>query len=71
MERRLQRKLKWTELPAVLAEGLLRLHGVGVELAESVFSSDVSSAAPPALGKAELIRKEGCAGWALARAAQI
>ena len=40
MERRLQRKFEWTELPAVLAEGLLRLHGAGVELAESVFSSD-------------------------------
>ena len=40
MERRLQRKIEWTELPAVLAEGLLRLHGAGVELAESVFSSD-------------------------------
>ena len=31
----------------------------------------VSSTAPPALGQAELIRKEGCAGWALAWAAQI
>ena len=31
----------------------------------------VSSTAPPALGKAEPIRKEGCAGWALAKAAQI
>ena len=31
MERRLQRKFEWTELSAVLAEGLLRLHGVGVE----------------------------------------
>ena len=40
MERRLQRKFEWTELPAALAEGLLRLHGAGVELAESVFSSD-------------------------------
>jgi len=30
----------WTELPAVLAEGLFRLKGAGVELAESVFSSD-------------------------------
>jgi len=40
MERRLQRKFEWTELPTVLAEGLLRLHGVGIELAESVFSSD-------------------------------
>jgi len=40
MERRLQRKFEWTELPAVLAEGLLRLYGAGVELAESVFSSD-------------------------------
>ena len=40
MERRLQRKFEWTELPAVLAEGLLRLNGAGVELAESVFSSD-------------------------------
>ena len=39
MERRLQRKFEWTELPAVLAEGLLRLHGLGVKLAESVFSS--------------------------------
>jgi len=36
MERRLQKKFEWTELPAVLAEGLLRLHGAGVELAESV-----------------------------------
>jgi len=34
MERRLQRKFEWTELPAVLAEVLHRLHGVGVELAE-------------------------------------
>ena len=34
MERRLRRKFDWTESPAVLAEGLLRLHGVGVELAE-------------------------------------
>ena len=40
MERRLQRKFEWTELPAVLAEGLLHLDGVGVELAESVFFSD-------------------------------
>jgi len=40
MERWLQRKFEFTELPAVLAEGLLRLHGAGVELAESVFSSD-------------------------------
>jgi len=39
MKRRLQRKFEWMELPAVLAEGLLRLHGVGAELAESVFSS--------------------------------
>ena len=39
-ERRLQRKFEWTELPAVLAEGLLCLHGAGVELAKSVFSSD-------------------------------
>ena len=39
MERRLQMKFEWTELPAVLAEGLLRLYGAGVELAESVFSS--------------------------------
>jgi len=30
MERRLQRKHGWSELPAVLAEGLLRLHGAGV-----------------------------------------
>jgi len=37
MERWLQRKIQWTELPAVLAEGLLRLHGSGVELAESVW----------------------------------
>ena len=29
MERQLQRKSDWTELPAVLAEGLLRLHGAG------------------------------------------
>jgi len=40
MERRLQRKFEKTELPAVLAERLLRLHSAGVELAESVFSSD-------------------------------
>ena len=40
MERRLQRKFEWTELPAVLAEGLLRLYGAGVVLAESVFSSE-------------------------------
>ena len=40
MERRLQRKFEWAELPAVLAEGFLRLHGAGVELAESGFSSD-------------------------------
>ena len=39
-ERRLQRKFEWTELPAVLAEGLLRLNGAGVELAESVAYSD-------------------------------
>ena len=38
--RRLQKKFEWTELPAVLAEGQLRLHGNGVELAESVFFSD-------------------------------
>jgi len=36
MERWLQRKFKWTELPAVLAEGLLRLNGAGVELIKSV-----------------------------------
>ena len=40
VERQLQRKFDWAELPAVLAEGPLRLHGVGVEFAESVFSSD-------------------------------
>ena len=40
MERRLQRKFEWTDLPAVLAEGLLRLHGVGAELAKSFFFSD-------------------------------
>ena len=40
MERRHQREYEWTELLAVLVEGLLRLHGSGVELAESVFSSD-------------------------------
>jgi len=40
MERRLQRKFESTELPAVLAEGLLCLHGAGVELSESVFSLD-------------------------------
>ena len=40
MERRLQRKFEWAELPAVFAEGLLRLHGAGIELAESIFSSD-------------------------------
>ena len=40
MERRLPGKFEWTELPAVLAEGLLRLHGAGVELSEPVFSSD-------------------------------
>ena len=41
MERRLQRKLEWMELPAILAKGLLRLHGTGVELAaEAVFPSD-------------------------------
>ena len=32
-------KFEWTKLPAVLAEGLLRLHGAGAELAESDFSS--------------------------------
>jgi len=41
MKRRLQRKFKWAESPAVLAEGPLRLHGTGVELSESVFSSDL------------------------------
>ena len=40
VERQLQRKFDWAELPAVLAEGPLRLYGVGVEFAESVFSSD-------------------------------
>jgi len=40
IERRLQRKFEWAELPAVLAEGPLRLNGAGVDLAESVFSSD-------------------------------
>jgi len=39
MERRFQRKFEWRELPAVLAEGLRRLRGAGVELAEPVFSS--------------------------------
>jgi len=29
-ERRFKRKFDWTEQPAVLAEGLLRLHGAGV-----------------------------------------
>jgi len=38
MKRRLQRKLEWTELPAVLVEGLLCLNGFDVELTESVFS---------------------------------
>jgi len=32
MERRLQRVLEWTELPAVFAERLLCLRGAGVEL---------------------------------------
>jgi len=40
MKRRLQRKFEGTELPVVLVEGLLRLCGAGVKLAESVFSSD-------------------------------
>ena len=40
IQRRLQRKFEWAEYSAVLAEGLLCLHGVGVELAESGFSSD-------------------------------
>ena len=31
--------LEWADLPAVLTEGLLRLHDAGVELAESVFPS--------------------------------
>jgi len=35
-EMRLQRKIEWAELSAVLVEGLRRLHGAGVELAESV-----------------------------------
>ena len=39
MKRRLQRKFEGTELPVVLVEGLLRLCGAGVKLAESVFSS--------------------------------
>jgi len=39
MEKRTQMKFEWAELPAVMADGLLRLHGAGVELAESVLSS--------------------------------
>ena len=42
-----QRKFKWTELPAFLAEELLRLHGVGVELSESVFFSDDTGTLTP------------------------
>jgi len=42
IERRLQREFEWAEFPAVLAEGLLHLHGAGVELAESVFSPPLS-----------------------------
>jgi len=76
LERRLQRIIEWAELTVVLAEGQLRLHGAGVELAELAFSSGDtgtknSSGSCPALGKAELIRKEGCTGWSLARAVQI
>jgi len=40
MERRLQWKFEWTEFSAVLAEGLLRLNGAGVELTETVLSLD-------------------------------
>ena len=56
MERRLQRKFEWTELPVVFAEGLLCLHGVGVQLAESVFSP------PPSVGGLDLNSSgSGCA----------
>ena len=39
--------------------------------AEACKNYCVSPTAPPALGEAELIRKEGFAGWTLAKAAQI
>ena len=47
MERRLQRKFEWTELPSVLVEGLLRLHVTGVEHAESASSSDDTGTSTP------------------------
>jgi len=57
MERRLQKKFEWTESPAVLAGALLRLHGAGIELAESVFSRP-----PPQWGGLDLNSSNtGCA----------
>ena len=42
MKRRLQRKIEWVELPAVLGEGLLRLRGVGVRPQPVIPSSILS-----------------------------
>ena len=69
MERWLQRKFEWAELPAVLAEGLLSLYGTGVELTESAFSSDdttlrVLNGAPSVLGKGGCARLRPSA-WAI------
>ena len=41
------RKFEWTELPAVLVKGMLCLNGSGVELTESVFSSNDTSTFTP------------------------
>jgi len=49
MKRRVQRKSKWTKVLAVVSEGPLRLNGAGVELVESVFSSDDTGTCTPAL----------------------
>ena len=47
MIKRLQRKFEWTDKPAVLAKGLLRRYGAGVELAESVLSLDETGTFSP------------------------
>ena len=47
IERRFQRKFEWTELTAVLVKGMLCLNGSGVELTESVFSSNDTSTFTP------------------------
>ena len=47
MKLQLQRNFEWTKLTTALAEELLHLYGGGVELSESLFSSDYTGTFTP------------------------